>query len=359
VTVKRRTRIGLFDVEREQFSMRQGALGIVAVLVAVVFVGAFGYGGIAAVLGAFVTIASAGGGSLRVRVERCAAVAIVGALLTVLGVWSGERGWTAALVVALVTFAGTLVSVYGSGAATAAYLLNLWLLLSLSFTASTHSSAVLATNFLVGGAVAVLLQPLHGRRGRGVEVPGSGAAAPPPNAAPAGDWLSPLRAELRLDSPVFRFAVVRAGGIGGATLLGWYLFDNHPYWAAIIAFAITRSDPAELLRVGVHRAVGAVLGAAAATALVRDVDSRPLLTAALVVAAALGIAFQKANYAIFTFFMTCVIILSTQLVRGNADLAANERAWATLLGVGLAFATTALVLLVARRRALRAEKPVS
>jgi hypothetical protein len=112
----------------------------------------------------------------------------------------------------------------------------------------------------------------------------------------------------------------------------------------------TKSDPLELVAVGVHRAVGTIAGAAVAVELVRHVDSRPWLTAALVVASALGIAFSKANYAIFTFFMTAVLILSTQLVRGDAARAAGQRIWATLLGVLLAFVVTSLVLLVARRR---------
>jgi hypothetical protein len=46
-------------------------------------------------------------------------------------------------------------------------------------------------------------------------------------------------------------------------------------------------------------------------------------------------------------------------VLGNAGLTADERAWATLLGVGPVMATTVLVLLVARRRALRSGNPVS
>lgn len=343
------SRIGLFDVEREQFSIRRGLVGIAAILVALVFLGAFGYAGIAAVLGALVTAASCGNGSLRERVERGAAVAVVGALLTVLGVWSGERGWTAAIVIAVVTFAATLVSVYGTEVATSAYLLNLWLLLSLTFTASSHSSGVLAANFLLGGAIAVLLQPLLGRAKRRAE-DARAEAAPLSDSTPPSDWAAPLRAELHLDSPVLRYALVRASGIGGATLLGWYLFDNHPYWAGIVAFAVTKSDPAELVKIGVHRAVGTILGAAAATALIQHVDSRPALTIALVIAAAAGIATQKVNYAVFTFFMTSVLILVTQLLRGNAELAAGQRAWATLLGVGLAIATTALVLLLAHRR---------
>jgi hypothetical protein len=345
-----RLAIGLFDVEKEQLSLRRGLLGLVAILVALAFVGVFGYVGVAALLGALVTAAAAGVGRRRVRVTRASAVAVLGSLLTLVGVWSGERGWTAAVVIGLVAFAATLASAYGKEAATSSYLLTLWVLLSLTFTASDHSSAGLAANFLAGGAVAALLQPVLGRTS-------SAGDARPATAGRPTDRLAPLRAALRPDSPLSWFALVRAGAIAGATLLGYCLFDAHPYWAAFVAFAVTKSDPAELVAAGVHRAVGTIAGAAVAVELVRNVDSRPWLTGALVVASMLAVTFSKANYAVFTFFMTAVIVLSTQLVRGDAELAAGQRTWATLLGVGLAFATTALVLLAARRRAAGGARP--
>jgi hypothetical protein len=338
-------RIGLLVVDRDQLSLRRGLLGVVAIFAVLLLLVAFGYAAIAAMLGALVTAVSAGAGPMRERMLRAGAVAVTGSLLTILGVWSGERGWTAAIVVGVVAFAAALASVFGREAATAGYMLTLWLLLSLTFTASSHSSGALAANFLAGGALVVLLQPLL-TRSEDTERPTDGAAEG--RAARQASWVSSLRNELSLDSRLFQFAVVRAGGIAGATLVGWYAFDAHSYWAAIVAFAITTSDPLELVAVGVHRAVGTIAGAAVAVELVRHVDSRPWLTAALVVASALGIAFSKANYAIFTFFMTA--LLSTQLVRGDAARAAGQRIWATLLGVLLAFVVTSLVLLVARRR---------
>lgn len=332
----------------EQLSFRRGLLGLVAILAALIFLVAFGYAAIAAVLGALVTAVSAGRGQARVRMTRAAVVAVLGSLLTVVGIWSGERGWTAALVVGTVAFAAALASAYGKEAATAGFMLTLWLLLSLTFTATSHSSAALAANFAIGGALVIVLQPWWPPK-----APASPSADEVNSAAQQAGLLaqlSPLRSQLSLDSRLFQFALVRAGGLAGATLLGWYLFDSHPYWAAFVAFAISKSDPAELVAVGVHRTVGTVVGAAVAVELVRNVDSRPWLTVALVGAAALAALFAKANYAVFTFFMTAVIVFATELVRGDAALAANQRIWATLLGVLLAFAITALVLVVVRHR---------
>jgi hypothetical protein len=338
----------LLAVDTEQLSLRRGLLGLFAIFVTLIFLAAFGYAAIAAVVGAFVTAVSAGGGPTRERMLRAAAVAVSGSLLTVLGVWSGERGWTAALVVGIVAFAAVLASAYGKEAATAGFMLTLWLLLSLSLTSSTHSSG-LAANFLAGGALVVLLQPLLARK-RTATDESADAAITKAETLDASARLSPLRNALSLDSRLFQFAIVRAGGLAGATLLGWYLFDAHPYWAAFVTFAITKSDPAELVAIGIERAVGTVVGAVVAVELVRNVDSRPWLTAALVVASALAVTFSRANYAVFTFFVTAVVVLATQLVTGDAALAANQRVWATLLGVLLAFALTWLVLVLARHR---------
>lgn len=343
-----RARVGLFELDREQFSLRTGLVGLLALGAAVAFLAVVGYAGVAAVLGAIITAVSAGSGRLAPCIARGVAVATVGSLLTVVGVWSGERGWTAGLVVTVVTFAATIVVAYGKTAATAAFLLNLWLLLSLTFTASDHSLGGLAASFLAGGAFAVVLQPLAAHRRRTAAPPGPGAEEPP--AAPAGPWSAPLRAALRPESPLFQFAVVRGLATGGTTALGWYLFDRHPYWAVLVAFVIIKSDPVESWAIGVHRAVGTVFGAAVGILVVQNVDSTPWLTFLLVVASMLMVAVQRANYAAFTFFLTTLLILSTRLVEGDVGETVWERVGATVLGIGIAFAVTAVVLSIAGRR---------
>ncbi len=345
-----RARIGLFDLDREQFSLRTGLVGLLAIGGALAFLAVVGYVGVAAVLGAIVTAVSAGSGRLAACTARGIAVAIVGSLLTVVGVWSGERGWTAGLVVAVVTFAATLVVVFGKAAATAAFLLNLWLLLSLTFTATDHSLGGLAASFLAGGAFAVILQPLVARRRSRAAAPSGTGAEKPTATAPDGPWSGPLRAALRPESPLFQFAVVRGLATGGTTVLGWYLFDLHPYWAVLVAFVIIKSDPVESWTVGMHRAVGTVVGAAAGILVVQNVDSRPWLTFLLVVVSTLMVAVQRANYAAFTFFLTTLLILSTRLVEGDIGETVWDRVWATVLGVGIAFAVTAVVLSISRRR---------
>lgn len=347
----RRPTVGLLVIDSEQLSFRRGLIGLVALLAVLVFVVAFGYAGTAAALGALVTAVSAGSGSTRVRIERTGVVAVAGSMLMVVGVWSGERGWTAALAVGVVALVATLASVYGKEAATAGFMLTLLLLLSLALAGSSHSSAALGGSFLVGGALVVLLQPLLAWKEAPAPEGPADAAVAVTETQGRSDWLSPLRRELSLDSQLLQFAIVRAGGLAGAAVLGWHLFDEHPYWAAFVVFAITMSGPSELAAVGVHRAVGTIIGAAVAVELVRSVDSRPWLVAALIAASALAISFSRANYAFFTFFVTAVLVLATHLVRGDAALAAYERISATLLGVLLAFAITSLVLLVARRRA--------
>lgn len=348
---------GLTSFDRAQFSLRSGLVGLLAIVGALVYLGLFGYAGIAALVGVVVTGLAAGRGPLRRRLRYGSAVAVAGSLLTVVGVWSGETAWLAGLVAGLVTLGATLLAVYGKAVVTAAYVLNLWLLLAQGFSASDRTTQGLAASFLVGGLFVVALQPLralvpHGSPPEAAEDDG----APEKSGAPSGRW-APIRAVLSLDSPILQFAVVRALAIGSATVVGEYLFDAHPYWPALMAFVVIKSDPAESVASGVHRAVGTVAGAAVALALVHNVDSRPVLTAVVAVAAVLMVATQRANEAVYALFLTIVLLLALSLVRADVEAALTERIWATILGVGLALGVMALVAALVERHSVEEGAP--
>ena len=353
----RDSHIGLTSFDREQFSLRNGLVGLVAIAAALVFLGIFGYVGIAAVLGAVVTVLAAGRGTLRSRLVHGSVVAVAGSGLTVVGVWSGETAWLAGLVAGLVTFGATLLAAYGKAVVTPAFVLNLWLLLAQGFSASDKTTQGLAASFLAGGLFAVALQPLRALVAHGSPLEAADDDGSPEDAAAPSDWSAPMRAVLRLDSPILQFAVVRALAIGSAMLVGAYLFDAYPYWPALMAFVIIKSDPAESVTSGVHRAVGTVAGAAVALALVHNVDSRPVLTAVVAVAAVLMVATQRANEAVYAFFLTIVLLLALRLVRADVEAALTERVWATLLGVGLAFGVMALVAALVERYTVEESPP--
>lgn len=353
--------IGLTSFDREQFSLRSGLLGFVAIAAALVFLGLFGYVGIAAVLGAVVTVLAVARGPLRSRVVHGSVVAVVGSGLTVVGVWSGETGWVAGIVAGLVTFGATLFVAYGKAAVTSAYVLNLWVLLAQGFSASGKTTQGLAASFLVGGILAVALQPLGvlAARRSGREPPAGGESGGQSEDSSRTSWAAAMRAALMLESPILRYALIRGLVIGFAALLGAYLFEAYPYWAALAAFVVIKSDPAESVASGVHRAVGTVCGAVVALALVGVVDSRPVLTAVVAVASVLMVASQRANEAVYAFFLTIVLLLALRLVRADVETALAERVWATLLGVGLAFGVIALAAAVADRSRTEESAPAS
>jgi hypothetical protein len=354
----RDSHIGLTSFDREQFSLRNGLVGLVAITAAIAFLGLFGYVGVAAVFGAVVTVFAAGRGPLRSSLVHGSVVAVGGAGLTVVGVWSGETGWIVGLVAGLVTFGATLFAAYGKAALTSAYVLNLWILLAQGFSASDRTTRGLAASFLVGGVLAVALQPLRvlASRRSGTE-PLQGEDGGRGEDASSSGWAGPMRAAVTPGSPIFQFAVTRALVIGSATLLGALLFEAYPYWAALAAFVIFKSDPVESVASGVHRAVGTLAGAAVAFGLVQSVDSRPVLTAAVAISAILMVASQRANEAVYAFFLTIVLLLALRLVRADVEAALAERVWATLLGVGVALAVMAIVAFVADRRSTDESAP--
>ena len=89
-----RPTVGLLLIDKDRLSVRRGIVGAAALLGVLVLLTVLGVGATAAALGALVTVVSAGAGLPRVRVTRAAVVTVVGTALTLVGVWSGERGWT-------------------------------------------------------------------------------------------------------------------------------------------------------------------------------------------------------------------------------------------------------------------------
>lgn len=338
----------LLAFDRAKLSLRRGLDGVFVLLLTLVLVALVGTVGVTAGLAALIVLAAASAAPLRSRVGSALVIALLGSLLTLIGVWAGEEGWAAAALMTVVSLAATLSAAYGKGAATAAYLLNLWVLISLLLTASDHDPLRFAGAFLLGGVLGVGLIALRVARGDESADEHQVVQAPPAAEPEPGRW-APLRSQLTTTSPLLRFAMVRAIAAGGTTLIGWYLFPAHPYWAVLTAFVIIQTDTSQTLVLGLNRATGTMVAVLLMVPLLDSVDSSPLLLAAFVVSGFLMLSVQKVNYALFTFFTTVVILLMERLTHGDAYATGWDRLFATLLGVALAFGVIAIGRMLGRR----------
>lgn len=314
-----------------QFSVRDGVIGVLTVAAALLLVALLGMAGLAAALAALIVASADPTGGRTDRVRTALAVTVVGAGLTLLGVLAGDAGWSATVLITAVTFVASMVAVYGKDVASAAYLLNLWVVLTLLFSAGDHNAAAFTVAFAIGGLLTTaVIRFRH-------------APTAPENGEPHEHQA--LREQLTLSSPVFRFALLRAAAVGLATAIGYALFPEHAFWMLLTTFLVIKPQRAATIRAGAQRAAGTIAGILVAMAVTETVDDTAALLAAFVLASFGMMAVKKASYTLFTLFLTVVVVLSVALVQGDSYETGWQRLLATVLGVGLALGIVSLSIL--------------
>jgi hypothetical protein len=278
--------------------LRAGAFGLLAISLALITIAVLGPAGITAAVAGLIVFMIHPTDGREARLSQILVVTLVGTALTAVGVWAGTEGWVAALVMTLVTFSATLTAAYGRSWGTVGYLLNLWVLLALVLTASEHSVALMSGAFLIGGTVAGGIELLRHRRPgpAGSAHAAEEAEAPGEMRAASGrSRLGPLRNALSADSPLFRFGLVRGLAAGSTTLIGWYLFDTHPYWAVLTAFVVIQTEPRESVRRGIQRTVGTAFGVLVGIALAQVFHGTWSVAAVFMIAAFLMVAVRDVS----------------------------------------------------------------
>jgi uncharacterized membrane protein YccC len=148
-----------------------------------------------------------------------------------------------------------------------------------------------------------------------------------------------LRSNLTLASNsarlAIRFGAVLAGGVATYRLLG---MTNHGYWIPLTILFVMRPDREETDHRLILRALGSVLGLAAATAIAESFGGDDLVVGSvLTLAAALSFGLLTVQYALFTAAITTYVVLMTATLGEGAFEAAGQRALGTALGILIAF----------------------
>jgi hypothetical protein len=269
------------------------------------------------------------------RVRWSVGVALVGAVLTVLGYVLGGANWAlVALAVAVTTLLSFLVTAYGLCGAVAGVLLNIWFLITLSITHALDNSPAQtwplagpqALAWLAGGTlwlvVAWGLWMAQRRR--------QPTMSPPPQAAVTA----------RLSRPLVTFAVIAAVAVALATAVAWGLELPNADWMPVAAVvAMTPSLEASTYVAG-QRVAGALVGAILAALLLGAIHDRTFLAVMEVVIGALGVALHEVNYALYCASISTVVLTWLGLPHPTSLTTNWERVAWTVAGVGIALCVT-------------------
>lgn len=318
--------------------LRRGAVGLVVILAAIVFVAVFGTAGVIAGLAALFVIMTDRPGPLRSRGLGVLVMTGFGAAIAILALVAGtENVWMATLLTFVVTAAGTLAAGLGSTAATRGLLLSIWAIVALSFGGDVDRAVELTVAYLIGGFIAAVVIWLRTR------------ALPEPSLEEEVEVAS-QRLEHILRSPLGWFALLRATAVALAMAIGATFFPAHPIWAAVTVIVVMRPKAGEAVAVGVLRTVGTLAGVIVAEAML-SLSSEDAVLLVGFLAAGFGMAaFGRVNYAIMAGCMTALLVFVSELVAGAGESAAVERLLETVLGAGIAFGALAIGAWILARR---------
>lgn len=325
-----------YRLDWSQVNLRGGLKTVLVIVLAAVVLILFGGLGITVGLAALFATIGDGPGSLRSRLLNVASFTAVGSALAFAGAWAGtDHPVLGSFLVAVVVFLATASAALGKSAAVRGLLLAVWAVLALALSGSVDAPASLSLAFAIGGFLAGVGLWLYGiiRPGEFSEVD-----------------RQPLVATLFAQLRVHRgeFAVIRGIATGLATYVGALLFPDFPIWAVIAVLVILQEERFATFQIGVLRMAGTLLGVGFASAVLLVVGGNEVAVIFSFLASGFGmIALRKVNYAVFTLFLTAMLVLALHVTGDDAIYGGVSRLLATLVGAAIAFTA---ILITTRRR---------
>lgn len=325
----------LLDIDRAHLDVRLAAGAIVAILIAGVFEVVIGQGALQAAVAAFLVSSVGRSGDLRTRISRMVAVTIVGGAVGLLAYVSAETAWLAAIILAAVCYVTGLAYAYGPSIGRVGYVLLLWSLTVLIGEAHGSDPPTTAVAFFVGGLVAIGVTIIRVRlededRPAAADAVGAEVHAQPPS----------VSAVAMSDLGVW--SLVRAVLSVIAVLIGYQLSGDviDPFWIALALLLVLVPDRDQARFKAAQRGVGTFLGVVSTVAILSLTDSEAVMILLTLVATFVAVAFYRANYMIYAFFITNAVLFYYWLATGEGP---SQRLAATLIGIGLGLAGVAVV----------------
>ncbi len=344
---------GVFAPKWQAFRLRRGAV-LAVILIPLIIVGVlpqeqkYFLSAIFAAL--FVALSDPGGGYLY-RLVRMTAMAVAGALLTALGFGIGTDAWGwVVLTVFAITLAAGLAVKYGAHRFVAAYLLNVWFIITLGLPASYQADRIhtgswsQALAWLIGAGLWVACT-LIGWLATGR------ATRPQPVAEIPGDISA-----RQLTRPLILFAVIRAAAVTIAVAITFGLALPDAYWMPVAAIIAMKPTLQQSAFVAAQRLAGAVIGAGVAALFLTTVSNKTALEWVIVVLFVLAGSIRTVNYAWYTAAVAAAVLIAIDLPHPSNFDAEGRRILFTLAGVGIAVIVMLLAGLLQKRQKHTAER---
>jgi hypothetical protein len=311
----------------------------------------------------FAVLADPGGG-YGYRAWHVAVFGLIGAALTALGFGIGAEAWGwLVLAASAVTLLAGLAVAFGVHRFVAAYLLNIWFIVTLALAFSFHQNAHITSYTWAqvlawaGGTALWIAVTFVGRLIRGRQ------DRPQPIAELPGDT-----SRRKLTGPLIMFAVLRAVVIAGTTALAFGLNLSHGSWMPIAALVAMKASLDQTTITASQRLVGALIGAAAAALLLLIPASehglrlfavtRGLEVVALVILIN-GVAIRFWNYALYCGAIAAAALILIDLPQPSDYAAEGYRVLWTLCGVAIGVLVMFLAGQLAKRTAKAPPQPAA
>jgi fusaric acid resistance family protein len=356
----------VFELDPAAINWPRAVVVLDALLVVLVVFWAIGHEQylLSAIFGvAFAALADPGG-SYWHRAWHIGSFALIGGGLTALGFGIGGDAWGWLVLAAFaVTLVAGLAVMFGVHRFVAAYLLNIWFVITLAVAASFHQDAHITSHTWaqvlawVGGCALWVAVTFGGWLIRGRH------DQPQPFAEIPGDT-----SRRKLTPPLIVFALIRAIVMAVTFALAFGLDLDHGYWMAFAAIVAMQASLDQSTVVAAQRLIGTLIGAAAAALLLLIPASvhGPQLVAITrgleVVALVLimhAVAIRFWNYALYCGAIAAAVLILLDLPNPSNFADEGYRVLWTLCGVGIGVLAMLLVGLLAKRTAKAPPRPTA
>jgi hypothetical protein len=352
----------VFELNPAGLNWPRAVLTLDVVLVPLVVFWAIGYEQylFSAVFGVLFAELADPGGSYGQRALHTFVFGAAGAGLTALGFGIGGDAWGwLVLAAGVVTLAAGLFFAFGVRRFVAAYLLNIWFIITLAFAFSFHHHTHITqytwaqTVAWSGGVVLWILVSFAAWLIRGRH-----------DTAPLFAELPSDTSRHKLTGPLITFAVLRALVITGTTAIAFGAASaTHGYWIAIAAIIAMQPSLEQSTVVGAQRVIGALIGGVAAGLLLlipANVHGPQLIAtdlgltvvAIVILTHAIGIRFW--NYVFYYSAISAAVLLLLDLPQPTNYAAEGYRLLWVLCGVAIGVIVMFLADRLGKRRAAKA-----
>lgn len=328
-------------VDWKQVRFKRALSGLVAILVALAFIGAVETVVLIVIMAALFNIAAANDGPMERRWRAMAQFSVFGAVAGGLAFWSIDNASGAALVLGVVTYLATLFAALGQRQARAGLFLTLWVVIAMIIGTTETSPLIVSIAFIIGGGVAIAITALRLRMSGEDAVDDSSVSVgevDPDDIAPVGSVATRLKWASR--TSIGAFAVVRALAVVVATLVGFWLFPDYAFWASITVIIVVKPSASQTATIAMERTLGTALGALVAVLAVQLFPGNQVYAAlGFALSAFFMVAFMNANYTLFAAFLTSTLVFALRMGQADAFDVGIERVGATLAGAVISLAT--------------------